>query len=229
VAKAISKAAAKSKLASTQRAGTQRAGTKLARPKHGAARLTSSQTVGPFFTLGMARAELEVLWTPAVKGTRVRILGRVTDGKDTPVPDAMIEIWQAEADGHYAHPADRRAGKRDPVFVGFGRSGTDENGIYRFDTIKPGPVPGFGNTTQAPHLQVSVFARGVLDRLITRLYFPDEALNALDPVLCSIKEKNVRETLIAQADGDANGDRGVATYRFDIRLQGEGETAFFAA
>jgi protocatechuate 3,4-dioxygenase, alpha subunit len=204
------------------------AGLRRAQPKPVASNLTSSQTVGPFFTIGMVRPELENLWTPAVKGRRIRILGRVTDGKGTPVPDAMIEIWQADADGHYAHPADQRAGKRDHVFTGFGRSGTKGDGSFRFDTIKPGPVPGPGNITQAPHLEVSVFARGVLDRLITRIYFPDEALNAQDPVLCSIKENNVRKTLIARADGQANGAPGVPTYRFDIRLQGAGETAFFA-
>ena len=191
--------------------------------------LTGSQTVGPFFRFGLVRPELERMWRPGVLGTHIRLVGRVTDGKGTPVPDAMIEIWQADADGHYAHPADRRAGKRERVFLGFGRSGTDGDGMFHFDTIKPGPVPGRGNATQAPHLEVSVFARGLLDRLITRVYFPDEPLNDQDPVLGSIPDKTVRRTLIARLDGDAAETDAVPTYVFDIRLQGEGETAFFDA
>jgi protocatechuate 3,4-dioxygenase alpha subunit len=191
--------------------------------------LTGSQTVGPFFRFGLVRPELERLWRPGVLGTHIRLVGRVTDGKGTPVPDAMIEIWQADADGHYAHPADQRAGKRERVFLGFGRSGTDADGMFHFDTIKPGPVPGRGNSTQAPHLEVSVFARGLLDRLITRVYFPDEPLNDQDPLLGSIKDKAVRRTLIARLDGDAAETNSMPTYVFDIRLQGEGETAFFDA
>jgi len=192
-------------------------------------KLTGSQTVGPFFRFGLVHPELERLWRPGVLGTRIRLVGRVTDGKGTPVPDAMIEIWQADADGHYAHPADRRAGKRERVFLGFGRAGTDGDGMFHFDTVKPGPVPGLGNATQAPHLEVSVFARGLLDRLVTRCYFPDEPLNEQDPVLASIKDQAVRQTLIAHVDGDAAQSDSVPTYVFDIRLQGEGETAFFDA
>lgn len=188
-------------------------------------KLTGSQTVGPFFAFGLIRPGLEVLWNPSVKGQRIRIEGRVTDAEGAPVPDAMIEIWQADADGHYGHPADARAGKRETGFAGFGRSGTNEDGIFHFDTIKPGPVPGLGNTTQAPHIEVSVFSRGLLDRLITRIYFPDEPLNETDPVLSSIRNEAVRKTLISKE----NNTDGVPTYVFNIKLSGEGETAFFEA
>jgi protocatechuate 3,4-dioxygenase alpha subunit len=160
------------------------------------AELTPSQTVGPYFSLGLLSRTADEL----VPGG-VRITGRVLDGAGEPVPDAMVEIWQADEDGRYR--AD----------FGWGRSGCDEEGRYSFVTRKPGPVGG-----QAPHVTVMVFARGLLKPVLTRMYFPDEAeANAADPVLAAV---DAASTLVAQRAG--NG------LEFDIRLQGDGETVFFA-
>jgi protocatechuate 3,4-dioxygenase, alpha subunit len=137
------------------------------------------------------------------------------------VPDAMVEIWQANRAGRYNHPADDRDELSfDEDFTGFGRSGADAGGTFSFLTIKPGPVPGPDGQVQAPHVMVSVFARGLLKRLVTRIYFPDEQeANAVDPVLSSIEDQELRRTLIARDEGDA--------LRFDIHLQGDRQTAFF--
>jgi protocatechuate 3,4-dioxygenase alpha subunit len=186
--------------------------------------LTSTQTVGPFFYDCLLRADAQrnTLVTPDTAGERIRIEGRVTDGDGQPVPDAMIEIWQANGHGRYNHPADQRDLPLDPQFTGFGRSGTDEDGTFWFETIKPGRVPFDDTTTQAPHINVSVFARGLLNHLLTRLYFADEAANAEDAVLACVHAER-RDTLVAQRSESG----GVATYRFDIVLQGAGETVFF--
>lgn len=181
--------------------------------------LTPSQTVGPFFREGFAYPGSETLATEGTRGTRVRIDGVVRDGAGEPVPDAIIEIWQANADGRYQHPLDRRDIPLDPAFDGFGRGATDEEGRFGFTTIKPGSVPGPDGTMQAPHLLVSVFARGILTRLITRLYFDDESANESDPVLAVVPPAR-RGTLIAKRSDDTS-------YRFDIVLQGDGETVFF--
>ncbi len=184
---------------------------------------TPSQTVGPFFHLGLARPEWSDLTRQNPAGQRIVIEGRVIDGDGAPVPDALIELWQANAAGRYAHPDDRQADKPvDPNFRGYGRAATDNAGAYRFVTIKPGPVPGRGNSLQAPHLNLAVFARGMLKQLFTRLYFAGEPQNADDPLLSSLDDASGRQTLIA-----AKGvEDTVPTYHFDIVLQGERETVF---
>jgi protocatechuate 3,4-dioxygenase alpha subunit len=187
----------------------------------GEARTTPSQTVGPFFQFLLREGEERVV--PTDRPGAIRLEGRVVDGEGEPVPDAMLELWQADADGRYAHPDDPRSGECDPAFTGFARAGTDADGRYTFLTVKPGAVPTpDGRGMQAPHLAMSVFARGVLERLVTRVYFEDDgqALDA-DPVLAAVDAER-RPTLIAVAGGDEP-----ACYRFDIRLQGEGETVFF--
>jgi protocatechuate 3,4-dioxygenase alpha subunit len=186
------------------------------------AKQTPSQTVGPFFGPALIDSGLASLVQPATRGERVTIEGRVLDGDSAPVSDAMIEIWQANADGRYHHPEDTQEKLLDAHFHGFGRAATDDEGWYRFHTIKPGPVPGIGTTLQAPHINVAIFARGLLKRLVTRMYFPGEPLNANDPVLNSIPAQH-RTTLIATDLARS----GAGTLRFDIILQGESETVFF--
>lgn len=184
---------------------------------------TPSQTVGPFFHLGLARPEWSDLTRQNPTGQRIVIEGRVIDGDGAPVPDALIELWQANAAGRYAHPDDRQADKPvDPNFRGYGRAATDNAGAYRFVTIKPGPVPGRGNSLQAPHLNLAVFARGMLKQLFTRLYFAGEPQNADDPLLSSLDDASGRQTLIAAKGAEDT----VPTYHFDIVLQGERETVF---
>ena len=185
--------------------------------------LTSSQTVGPFFHVALLRDGQSTLVRPATRGERIAIEGRVTDGRGAPVTDAMVEIWQANAVGRYDHPADTQDKPVDPAFHGFGRAGTDGTGLYRFETIKPGPVPGRGNSLQAPHIAVTIFTRGLLLHLTTRLYFDGEPLNDTDPVLALVPDAAARRTLIATPVAGA----AIPTYRFDIRLQGDGETVFF--
>jgi protocatechuate 3,4-dioxygenase alpha subunit len=184
---------------------------------------TPSQTVGPFFHLGMARAEWSDLSADNPGGEPIAIEGRVIDGDGAPVPDAVIELWQANAAGRYNHPDDRQDDKPiDPHFRGFGRVATDAEGRFRVVTIKPGPVPGSGNALQAPHINIALFARGLLKHLYTRIYFADEAANAGDPLLSSIEDEAARRTLVARREGGA----GPALYRFDFVLQGNNETAF---
>ncbi len=189
--------------------------------------LTGSQTVGPFFEPALLRedARRHVLTQPETVGERIRIEGRVLDGDGLPVPDAMIEIWQANAHGRYNHPADQSAAPLDPTFVGFGRSGTDENGVYWFETIKPGRVVFDKERLQAPHICVTIFSRGLLNHLVMRLYFADEATNADDPVLQYVPEER-RSTLLARREQHEQYDTTVI-YRFDIIMQGTDETAFF--
>lgn len=183
--------------------------------------LTPSQTIGPFFAYALTpRAydgrELftEQVAAEGMAGERVRVEGRVFDGDGAVVSDAMIEIWQADGQGRFN--AAGNAG-----FTGFGRCETSAEGVYFFETVRPGALSGHDGAVQAPHLTVSVFARGLLIRLMTRIYFSDEAGNASDPVLALVPAER-RGTLIAQ-----RGDDGV--FRLDIRLQGEGETVFFEA
>jgi protocatechuate 3,4-dioxygenase alpha subunit len=179
--------------------------------------LTPSQTVGPYFAIGMTWEDGPFVVPEGTDGA-IWIRGQVTDGEGEPVPDAMVETWQADPDGGFDHPDDPR-GPSGSDFRGFGRAGTDADGSFAILTLKPGPVPGPGGTTQAPHIAVSVFARGLLNRVVTRIYFADEAdANASDPVLSSVPEAR-RATLIAVPTADG--------YRFDVRLQGERETAFF--
>ena len=183
---------------------------------------TPSQTVGPFFGPSLLRDDLSVLARPGAAGERVRIEGRVYDGDGLPVPDAVVEIWQANAHGRYDHPLDTRELPLDPHFHGFGRCGTDGDGRFAFQTVKPGRVPFDETTMQAPHICVTVLARGLLNHLSTRLYFDDEPDTAADPVLLRIPEE-ARATLLAvRQPGD-----GGALYCFDLVLQGRNETAFF--
>ena len=182
--------------------------------------LTPSQTSGPYLSIGLLRELITGAVVSPDDPRAIRIRGRLFDGAGDPVPDGMVEIWQANAAGRYAHPADTRDDvPLEEGFLGFGRSGTVDDGWFEFVTVKPGRVPAGDGRLQAPHLVVSVFARGLLKRLATRLYFPDEEeANAADPVLSELADAE-RATLIAQPE-----DGGL---RFDIHLQGEGQTAFF--
>ena len=236
--------------------------------------LTGSQTVGPFFSPALLRedARRNVLTKPETAGERIRIEGRVLDGDGVPVPDAMVEIWQANAYGRYNHPADSGPAPLDPSFLGFGRSGTEDDGRYWFETVKPGAVPFLvptrlaneaaplplrgqasreesaptrltneatplplrgqasreenGERWQAPHICVTVFSRGLLNHVVTRMYFEDEASNAGDPVLECVPADR-RATLLARRVAGRESDSALAVYRFDIVLQGADETAFF--
>ena len=183
--------------------------------------LTPSQTAGPYLSIGLLREHISSLLVGDDDPRAIRIRGRLLDGQGDPVPDGMVEIWQANAAGRYAHPEDTRADlPLEDAFRGFGRSGTADDGWFEFVTAKPGSVPMPDGRPQAPHIVVGVFARGILKRLVTRLYFPDEEeANARDPVLSEL-EDDERATLVAHAE-----DGGL---RFDIRLQGDGQTTFFA-
>lgn len=189
--------------------------------------VTPSQTVGPFFAYvltprayGYPEIATGDVATPDAVGERIRIEGYLIDGAGEPIPDAMIEIWQADGEGRYS-TADMG---RNAAFTGFGRADLDSNGYFAFDTVKPGPVPGQDGRSQAPHVNVGIFARGLLKRLFTRIYFEDEASNADDAVLSLVPSERLG-TLVAR-----RRERGGTTvYSLDIRLQGEGETVFFEA
>ena len=188
--------------------------------------LTPSQTVGPFFKYGLTPngqyawndAFTSNLVTPDTSGDRIRIAGRVFDGDGQPVPDCMLEIWQADSQGRFADPQDKRA-LPNATFRGFGRCGTDANGDYAFDTIKPGSVPDPDGKPQAPHILVAVFARGMLLHNYTRIYLDGEAGNAGDPVLAMVPPAR-RPTLIASREPG----NGSPVYRFDIVLRGRNAT-----
>jgi protocatechuate 3,4-dioxygenase, alpha subunit len=186
--------------------------------------LTASQTVGPFFHSALLRADAErhVLVTDETSGERIRIEGRVLDGDGQGVPDAIVEIWQANSHGRYDHPVDQRPLPLEEGFSGFGRSGTDADGWFWFETVKPGPVPFEAERMQAAHVNVAVFARGLLNHLLTRLYFADDPATGDDPVLALVPQER-RETLLARRRPD---DERVV-YEMDIVLQGSGETVFF--
>jgi protocatechuate 3,4-dioxygenase, alpha subunit len=191
--------------------------------------ITPSQTVGPYFKYGLTPngayawndAFTNNLVTADVSGERIRVEGKVYDGDGALVPDCMLEIWQADAQGRFSDPQDARA-LPNTTFKGFGRCGTDASGGYFFDTIKPGAVPDPDGKPQAPHLVLAVFARGMLLHLYTRIYFDGEAVNANDPVLALVPADR-RATLIATRKAGA----GNAVYTLDIHLQGDNETVFF--
>jgi protocatechuate 3,4-dioxygenase, alpha subunit len=196
---------------------------------------TASQTAGPYLHIGMMpRAagiairprdeELNILAGPGAQGERLRLEGTVLDGEGTIVRGAMIEIWQANAHGKHDHPADTQDKPVDPAFKGFGRAVCDfETGLWWFETVKPGPVMGRHGRPMAPHINVALFARGINVHLNTRIYFADEAdANAADPVLNLIEQAARRQTLLARREARD----GQVVYRFDIRLQGDGETVF---
>jgi protocatechuate 3,4-dioxygenase, alpha subunit len=181
---------------------------------------TPSQTVGPFFSIGLGHLN-RVDLSEGSTGERITIQGRVIDGDGQPVPDAILEIWQADAGGRYPHPEQSTTPNDASPFFGFGRVATDDQGQFSFITVKPGPVHGPDGKPQAPHLQISVFMRGLLKQLVTRLYFPEEPLNPSDPVLQVVPESR-RETLIArQASPNQN------TLEWNVCLQGGNETVFF--
>jgi protocatechuate 3,4-dioxygenase alpha subunit len=176
--------------------------------------LTPAQTVGPFLSLGLTWPDGPCVVDPATPGA-IRIGGRLLDGQGHPVGDGLIETWQADPDGRFP-----RAGDAPLAFRGFGRCLTNAAGAWEIVTLKPAPLPALGGGTEAPHLDVSIFARGLLHRLVTRIYFTDEAdANAADPVLAALPDDFARETLLARpVDGG---------YRIDIHLQGRDETVFF--
>jgi len=190
--------------------------------------ITPSQTVGPFFAPALTPGT-DYPWqqpigddliTPDASGQRIRIEGRVFDGDGAPVNDSMIEIWQADAAGRYAHPADRQ--RPNAKFTGFGRAGTDAEGRFSFSTVKPGAVAGPDGKPQAPHILVVVFARGLPRHAYTRIYFSDEAGNSADPILALVPADR-RGTLIARREEKG----GQVVYAFDVKLQGNDETVFF--
>ena len=202
-------------------------------------RETASQTAGPYVHIGLAPQAAgfdifannfgNVLVDAQTKGERIRIEGRVFDGIGTVLKDVLIEVWQANAAGKYAHPGDRQPKKKiDPHFRGWGRAATDfDTGVYSFETIKPGVVEGRNGRFMAPHVNAWIVARGINIGLNTRIYFSDEAeANAGDAVLNLIEWEQRRKTLVAERQSKKAKD-GAAVYRFDIRLQGEDETVFF--
>jgi protocatechuate 3,4-dioxygenase alpha subunit len=190
------------------------------RPRSERVGLTPSQTVGPFLSIGLTWDDGPDVVAPGSPGA-VQIVGYLYDGNGAGVPDGLIETWQADSDGHFAHPDDPRDSRASTPagFRGFGRSATDADGRWHITTVKPGPLPAPDGAVEAPHLDVSVFARGLLDRVVTRIYFPDEnAANSSDPVLSGIEPAR-RASLIANPAGDM--------LQFDIHLQGPDETVFF--
>ncbi len=188
---------------------------------------TPSQTVGPFYALGTTWMHTTDIAKGAKAGERITITGTVTDGDGKPVPDAFLEVWQANAHGKYAHPDDPQDKPVDPGFMGFGRVPTDKDGRFRFTTVKPGAVPGLGNSLQAPHILVAVFMRGMLRHAYTRIYFSDEAGNTSDPVLGLVEDAARRRTLVAERVADK--PQGTPEYRWNVVMQGAGETVFFDA
>jgi protocatechuate 3,4-dioxygenase alpha subunit len=182
---------------------------------------STSQTVGPFFSIGLTRIKQDNLVGEGVSGERVTIAGRMLDGDGQPVPDGLVETWQANAHGKYAHPEDDQNKSVETGFKGFGRVMTDDQGRFQFTTIKPGSVPAPDGKTQGPHIAVSVFARGLERRLVTRIYFPDEPSNSSDFALSRVEPER-RETLIAKKVADKSG-----VLEWNIILQGPGETVFF--
>jgi protocatechuate 3,4-dioxygenase alpha subunit len=183
------------------------------------AELTPFQTVGPFFAICLSESGCARIATENAIGRHITIEGTVRDGAGAIVPDSLVEIWQANAAGRYAHPDDHQSKPLDPNFSGYGRAPTDDGGRFVIQTVMPGRVPGPDDTHQAPHLLLGILARGILTRLVTRVYFDDEPSTREDPILSLVPAER-RSTLIAKHLGH---DR----YRFDLTLQGDNETVFF--
>jgi protocatechuate 3,4-dioxygenase alpha subunit len=181
---------------------------------------TSSQTIGPYLHIGLTWLITDNLAVAGVSGERVAIEVRIVDSDGNAVNDAIVEIWQANAHGRYAHPDDTQDKPLEPQFKGFGRVTTDNDGVFRFTTIKPGRVPAPGGGLQAPHLNVTIFTRGLLKHLITRMYFPNEPANDEDPVLQGLPVER-RQTLIATAHDGKNA------LKWNVILRGQDETVFF--
>ena len=190
-----------------------------------ALRQTPSQTVGPFFGVGLTRPShlQHVLVNDQTEGERIRIAGTVFDGAGHAVEDALVEIWQANAHGRYRHPLDSGAAPIDPAFFGFGRCPTDASGAFSFDTIKPGAIERGDGVRCAPHVNITVFARGMLSHAFTRMYFDGDLLETDSPL--ALVEPDRRRTLV----GERRSDGGLVVYRWDIHLQGGQETVFFDA
>lgn len=180
---------------------------------------TAHQTVGPYLHIGLTWLNTRNIAGPRVAGERFTVQGRLLDGDGAPVGDGLIEIWQANAHGRYPHPEDKQKKPLEKGFRGFGRIPTDARGAFKFTTVKPGRVPGPGGKPQAPHLVVSVFMRGLLRHLATRMYFPDDAANREDPVLKLVPPAR-RSTLLARR-------KAKSLLEWNILLQGKGETVFF--
>ena len=180
---------------------------------------TASQTVGPYLHIGLNWLTTPRIAAPECPGEHVVIRGRVLDADGRGVNDALVEIWQADHNGKYAHPDDERDVPLTPGFRGFGRVPTDSDGQFEFQTIKPGTLPDQEGATQAPHLMVSVFMRGILKQFRTRIYFPDEPLNAKDPVLKLVPAER-RGTLVARRSAGN-------VLEWDVHLQGPDETVCF--
>jgi protocatechuate 3,4-dioxygenase alpha subunit len=182
-------------------------------------RASTSQTIGPFLRIGLEWMVVEDVAPQGVAGERVRIEGRVLDADGRPVNDASVETWQANSHGKYASPEDTQQKPVEPAFRGYGRSLTDDAGAFRFRTIKPGRVPGPDGKLQAPHITVTIFMRGLLKQLQTRIYFPDDPANADDPVLNLVPAER-RATLVANKRSDG-------VLEWNVVLQGKNETVFF--
>ncbi|MHC0054677.1 protocatechuate 3,4-dioxygenase subunit alpha [Actibacterium sp. D379-3] len=180
------------------------------------------QTVGPFFHHALPWEGGGDMATDATKGQHIRLVITVTDGLGQPVPDGMFELWQADSFGAFAHPDDDRGTDHDENFAGFGRAAIGDNGTFVFNTIIPGRVPGPGNTLQAPHIDTAFFARGLVRRLVSRIYFEGDPANDEDPVLNMIDPAR-RPTMMARKSGT-----NPAEWHWNVVLQGDGETVFFS-
>jgi protocatechuate 3,4-dioxygenase alpha subunit len=181
--------------------------------------ITPSQTVGPYFGIMVRGRSRGQQVNDRTQGTRIVVEGTVVDGEGKPIPDAFFETWQADARGRYRHPDDCRGEDPDPAFNGYGWQHTGKNGGFTLDTIKPGRVPGPDSRDQAPHIVVSIMARGILTRFVTRIYFDDEPGNAEDAILALVPPER-RQTLVARRVGEGR-------YQFDVVMQGKDETVFF--
>jgi protocatechuate 3,4-dioxygenase alpha subunit len=182
---------------------------------------TVSQTVGPFFHIGLGWLFSDRVADPEARGRHITVRGRVVDGDGAPVPDALIEVWQADPDGRYIRPGDAERGEGPRGFRGYARVPTNDEGAFRFTTVKPGRVTAPGGAMQAPHMLAAVFMRGLLRQLATRIYFADEPSNVQDPILLRVPAPR-RGTLVARPLPDSPD-----VFEWNVMLQGTGETVFF--